>query len=413
MWSLIAELWNTLIFEPVFNLITLLIAVVPWHNFGLALILFAIITRFLLHPLIKRQLLQIKRQKELQPEVMKIKQANKGNRQQETKEIMALYKKNNFNPFAALGYILLQLPLLIGLYQVINRVAADNQSLATDSYQVIQNLDWVEELAADSGVFDPTLFGTVDLTRRAFHGAGTFTEANEIASLEDEGGGLILRPADTRTEKLEYAVVADEADCRRSNKRLDFREAVNGRADSALAVGADDYLCLHGSWQSNFYFGAFAVVVATAFIQFFTAKQMLAITSDKKKNLRRIFKEQAEGKEVDQAEVSAAMNQGFIYVLPAIIFVFSIGLFAALPFYWLTSSLIQYFQQKRMDKQDTNGVKAKIDGQDASVTVERRLNAKEKKTQTSRASSAGASRRQAKRVAATSRTINREDNKKE
>ena len=428
------ELWNTLIFEPVFNLIAILIAVIPWHNFGLALVLFAVITRLLLHPLIKKQLLQIKKQKELQPEVMKIKKANKGNRQQETMEIMALYKKNSFNPFAALGYILLQIPILIGLYQVINRVANNNQILATDSYSFVKdNAGWLEELQENPEIFDPTLFGTVDLTKPAFSGAGTLYETIDIS---EEGSpavgdasqnGLLRLEAisdeqflfgvvrESRVQATDYAVVEAEEGCDRSNAT---ESRFQTTTDEQIAIERDTntdgkYFCLRVERDSELYLGALAVVIATAVVQFFTSKQMLALGADKKKGLRQIFKEQAEGKDVDQSEVSAAMNRAFLYIFPAIIFVFSIGLFAALPFYWLINSLAQYFQQKRLDSQGSDGVKAKVDGQDVTVTVEKQLNAKEKKEQAAASRSSGSSRRNAKRVAATSRTINRKDDKKE
>ncbi|MYB39739.1 YidC/Oxa1 family membrane protein insertase [Candidatus Saccharibacteria bacterium] len=434
MWSLIVELWNTLIFEPVFNLIAILIAIIPWHNFGLALVLFAVITRLLLHPLIKKQLLQIKKQKELQPEVMKIKKANKGNRQQETMEIMALYRKNNFNPFAALGYILLQIPILIGLYQVINRVATDNQILATDSYSFVRdNAGWLEELHENPEIFDPTLFGTVDLTKPAFSGAGALYETIDISeegspAIGDTSQNGLLRLEDRsdeqflfgvvredRVQDMDYAVVAVEEDC----VRLSAAESrFQTLADDQIAIERDGnanskYLCLRVERDSELYLGALAVVIATAVVQFFTSKQMIALGADKKKGLRQIFKEQAEGKDVDQSEVSAAMNRTFLYIFPAIIFVFSIGLFAALPFYWLINSLAQYFQQKRLDSQDGGGVKAKVDGQDVAVTVEKRLNAKEKKEQAATGRGSASGRRNVKRVAATSRTINRKDDKKE
>ena len=168
MWNLIVELWNLVLLEPVFNLISLLIAVIPGHNFGLALILFTLLLRFILHPVLKKQMLNIKKQRELQPEVLKIKKANKGNRQREAMETMALYKERNFNPFAILGYILIQLPVAIALYQVIRRIIDNSQSLAEDSYGFIQNLGWIKDLSVNPEVFDPTIFGLVDLTRSAW-----------------------------------------------------------------------------------------------------------------------------------------------------------------------------------------------------------------------------------------------------
>ena len=177
MWNFIVLLWNTVIFEPLLNLIAVLLAWIPGHNFGVALIVFTLLTRFLLYPIIRKQLLGVRKQKSLQPEVDKIKKAFKSDRQRQSQEIMALYRRNNFNPFAMMGYLLLQLPILIGLYQIINRIAADSQSLVEHSYGFVENLSWMKELAQNPEIFDPTLVGLVDLTRSAISEQGFYLAA--------------------------------------------------------------------------------------------------------------------------------------------------------------------------------------------------------------------------------------------
>jgi YidC/Oxa1 family membrane protein insertase len=53
-------MFTTLIVQPLFNLLVFVYAILPGHNFGLALIIFTIIIRLLLWPLVKKQLHQAK-----------------------------------------------------------------------------------------------------------------------------------------------------------------------------------------------------------------------------------------------------------------------------------------------------------------------------------------------------------------
>jgi YidC/Oxa1 family membrane protein insertase len=49
-------MFTTLIVQPIFNLLIFIYAILPGHNFGAALIIFTIVIRLLMWPLVKRQL---------------------------------------------------------------------------------------------------------------------------------------------------------------------------------------------------------------------------------------------------------------------------------------------------------------------------------------------------------------------
>ncbi len=160
-------MFDSLIVQPIFNLLVFIYAVIPGHNFGLAIIVFTIVVRILLWPLVKKQLHNAKKIKALQPELKKIKAATKGNRQKESMMVMELYKEREISPFSNIGILIIQLIILIGLYQGLLRVVQDSSAVLTNSYDWINNLPWMQQLAADSSLFDATLFGVVDLTRAA------------------------------------------------------------------------------------------------------------------------------------------------------------------------------------------------------------------------------------------------------
>lgn len=165
-------MFTTIIVRPIFNLLVLIYALLPGHNFGLSIILFTIIVRLLMWPLVKKQLHQAKAMRELQPEIKRVKAAAKGNRQKESAMLMELYKEKEINPFSSIGLVLLQLPIFIGLYSALRHIVNDPYTLITFSYPFVRHLAWIEHLGHDIKQFDATLFGFVDLKRAAINKHG-------------------------------------------------------------------------------------------------------------------------------------------------------------------------------------------------------------------------------------------------
>src|SRR3970040_2290353 len=121
-------MFTTIIVQPIFNLLVLIYALIPGHNFGLAIIIFTIIIRLLLWPLVKKQLHHAKAIRKLQPELKKIKASAKGDRRKESQMVMELYKERQINPFASLGIVLVQIPILIGLYLGLKKIIDNPQA---------------------------------------------------------------------------------------------------------------------------------------------------------------------------------------------------------------------------------------------------------------------------------------------
>jgi YidC/Oxa1 family membrane protein insertase len=170
-------MFTTLIIQPIFNLLVLIYAVIPGHNFGLTIIVFTILIRLLMWPLVKKQINHAKAMRELQPELKKIKQAAKGDRQKEAQLTMELYKEKEINPYASLGILLLQFPILIGLYSSVNRIVRDPHQIIDFSYPALHNLHWMQVLQHDIHRFDDSLFGVVNLTKSALGSGGIYWPA--------------------------------------------------------------------------------------------------------------------------------------------------------------------------------------------------------------------------------------------
>jgi YidC/Oxa1 family membrane protein insertase len=166
-------MFTTLIVKPIFNLLVLVYALVPGHNFGLSLIIFTLIVRILLWPILRKQLHQAKAMRKLQPEINKIKKAAKKDKTKESQMLMELYKERGINPFAAFPTLILQVIILIGLYSGLRKVIANPHELVSFAYPGLQKLSWMKVLAHNIHRFDDTLFGVINLGRPAISKTGS------------------------------------------------------------------------------------------------------------------------------------------------------------------------------------------------------------------------------------------------
>lgn len=105
-------------------------------NYGVAIILLTMTVRLILFPLGRKQAAMAKRMQELQPQLQALKDKYKDDKDKIAKETFALYKKHNANPVAGCIPALVQLPVLIGLWQALN----NSVDLRHSSFLWIKNL---------------------------------------------------------------------------------------------------------------------------------------------------------------------------------------------------------------------------------------------------------------------------------
>ncbi len=200
-------MFTTFIVQPIFNLLVAIYALLPGHNFGLAIIIFTIVIRALMWPLVRKQLRNAKMMRSLQPELKRIKQETKGDRQRESMLVMELYKERGVSPFGSIGLLLLQLPILIGLYAGLSRVINNPQEIVDFTYPFLRELSWMKELAADIDKFDATLFGLVNLKQTALNTWGIYWPAMVLvlgSAVAQYYQSKQLMPDDKNARKLRH-----------------------------------------------------------------------------------------------------------------------------------------------------------------------------------------------------------------
>jgi YidC/Oxa1 family membrane protein insertase len=125
MTNIVDVIWTNLILNPMVNSL-LLIYQFLFHNFGIAIILLTALIRLITMPLTVRQQRSMEKMQEMQrsKKWQDIEKKHKGDRQRIQQEQMKLYRELGVNPFGGCLPLLLQFPIIIGLYQSITRALA-------------------------------------------------------------------------------------------------------------------------------------------------------------------------------------------------------------------------------------------------------------------------------------------------
>lgn len=116
--NLISSIFNEALYRPLFNGLVFLYNIIPFHDFGIAIILMTIIVRLVLYPLNQKALKSQKQMNELQPQIKELQAKHKNDKAKQSQALMELYKSKSINPASGCLPLLIQLPLLIALYRV-------------------------------------------------------------------------------------------------------------------------------------------------------------------------------------------------------------------------------------------------------------------------------------------------------
>lgn len=119
--GLFCDIWNATVINPLINALILLYDVLL-RDFGWAIVVLTVALRFLLYPLFVTQLKSQRAMQELSPALAELKKKHKDDRQKFAEEQMRLYRERGVNPASGCLPVLLQFPILIGLYSALSQV---------------------------------------------------------------------------------------------------------------------------------------------------------------------------------------------------------------------------------------------------------------------------------------------------
>lgn len=147
-------LFDTFVYNPLYNLLIFVYNAVSFGDFGVAIIIVTVLIKFLLIPLSRKQIESQKKMQELQPKIKALQEKHKNDKEKQSRALMELYKENKANPLTGCLPMVVQLVFLIAIYRVLFNISTANFVVdASGLYSFIHN----------PGQIRPSFLGIIDL----------------------------------------------------------------------------------------------------------------------------------------------------------------------------------------------------------------------------------------------------------
>lgn len=115
---MISSFFHTAFYDPIYNALVALVALLPGSDVGIAIILLTVSIRLLLLPFSLSAARTQRAMNILNPKIKELKEKHKGDKEKEALETLALYREAKVNPFSSILTVLIQIPVLLALYFV-------------------------------------------------------------------------------------------------------------------------------------------------------------------------------------------------------------------------------------------------------------------------------------------------------
>lgn len=119
---------------------------IGYPSYGIAIILLTVAIKLVLYPLTVKQVRSMKAMQDLQPKMKALQEKYKDNKEKLQSEIAALYKQNNVNPLSGCLPLIVQMPILMGIFFAIREY----------TYQGPTNFLWIANLQQGTSLSDPS-----------------------------------------------------------------------------------------------------------------------------------------------------------------------------------------------------------------------------------------------------------------
>lgn len=332
------------IMEGIFNLLDLL--KIP--NIGLSIILFTIVVYLLMLPLTIRQQKFSKLSAKINPELQAIRDKYKNRKDQESMMQMqaeqnAIYAKYGVSPTGSCVQLLIQFPILLSLYQVINRMPAYvskiGNTFGTLADDIINRglVDKVKELpqaASYANVFESNVRNAIIDVFNRMNSADliSFAKENGFSQLQ-YNGQYILSQLSESGEVVKRGLL----DTYNNFLGLNMANSPSSIVRTAMEAGA---------W--GLVIAAFAIPVLSAVTQWINVKLMPQ--QEQKKD--------GSGSEMADTMTSSMKTMNMVMPLMSAFLCYQFP--AGLGLYWISGSVVRSIQQiiinKHIDKMDLNKI---------------------------------------------------------
>ncbi|MBU1132157.1 YidC/Oxa1 family membrane protein insertase [Patescibacteria group bacterium] len=144
------QLFNTVLYQPIYNLLVFLYNIVPGNDIGLAIIALTIIIKVILYPFGVQAIKAQKQLQDIQPKLDELKSKHKDDKEKLASETMKIYKEQKVNPLSSCLPLLIQFPFLIAVYHAFRTgLASSDLNLL---YSFVPNPGHINSISA--GIID-------------------------------------------------------------------------------------------------------------------------------------------------------------------------------------------------------------------------------------------------------------------
>ena len=152
--STIIKFFYLILYQPILNGLIVIYNTIAFHDMGVAVILLTLIIRLIIFPSSIKTIKSQKALNRIQPKMKEIQKKYKDDKEKQSRELFKLYKEEKVSPFSGCLPLLLQLPILIALYQVFLD-GLKPESLIASLYSFVAN----------PGLINFNFLGVIDLSK--------------------------------------------------------------------------------------------------------------------------------------------------------------------------------------------------------------------------------------------------------
>jgi len=149
------NIFSFFVYDPLYNLLVFIYEVLPFKDFGIAIIIVTLIIKFLLVPLSRKQIESQKKMTEMQPKIKAIQEKHKRDKEAQSRALMEFYKETKTNPFGGCLPMIIQLIFLIAIYRVLFNISQN---------KLIVDLNTLYSFIPNPGEINKMFLGIIDLS---------------------------------------------------------------------------------------------------------------------------------------------------------------------------------------------------------------------------------------------------------
>lgn len=161
-----SDLFHLILYNPLFNALIGLYHIFPIKDLGVAIILLTLLIKILLYGPTQSSIKSQKSMSDIQPKLDDLKKKYKDNKEELGRQLMKFYRENKVNPLSSCLPLLIQLPILIALYQVFFAGLSTNPDTGLLNPNQVSNLYNGLQTIYDHTPIQTTFLGFVDLAKK-------------------------------------------------------------------------------------------------------------------------------------------------------------------------------------------------------------------------------------------------------